>query len=493
MQITQLADEATGRYSYLIVDDKSRQALLIDPVEAQIQRDLALLRERKLTLAYVVETRKDPSGMSGAELLRDATGARFAASDLGTPSADIILRQGDYLEVGALRVDVLETPGEDGDGLSYRVGDQIFAGDAVAPSQGDDRLDDQAPHPALWDLPATACLWPGRAPESEPRRPITAADSSPGRRRSNAEPGVLGRIGNTPLIELRHVSPNPRVRIFAKLEGCNPSGSIKDRIALGLVREAERRGDLEPGMTIVEASTGNTAIALAMVARQLGYSIKVMVPEGVPPSIWDTLELLDAQIDWCKPCAGMRGAIEHARREAVRLGGYALRQFSNPLNVDIHYEQTGAELDDALDHVDVFVSGIGTGGTITGVGRRLRETNPGMRIVGVEPATGERLQGLQCIEDAFAPPLFDIELLNRRLRVTAAHSLEVMRMVGEREGLVVGVSSGATLSAAIREAQRLDRGNIVVMFSDGGWKYLPTRPWEAVERHDAELDEVHWW
>jgi cysteine synthase B len=488
MQVTQLLDDATGRYSYLVADDKTRKALLIDPVESQAERDLALLNDLALELVYVAETRADPSGMSGAELLRGATGARFVGSDLGTPCTDIIMRQGDVLPLGRLEVHVIETPGEDGDGLSYRVGDHVFGGNAVTAGRGDDRLHEREPHPALWQLPASACLWPGRRVR-EHARVIAGADSSGHSRGS----GLLGRVGDTPLVELRHLSPNPGVRIFAKLEGCNPSGSIKDRIALGLVRDAELRGDLRPGMTIVEASTGNTAIALAMVARQRGYGIKVMLPEGVPPSIWDTLELLGAEIDWCKPCAGMRGAIEHARREAERIGGYALRQFSDPRNVRIHYEQTGGEISRAIDHVDVFVSGIGTGGTITGVGRRLREQNPAMRIVGVEPATGERLQGLQCIEDAFAPPLFDISLLNRRLRVTAARSLEMMRLVGEKEGIVVGVSSGATLSAAMREAEQLERGNIVVMFSDGGWKYLPTRPWGAMEQADTELDEVHWW
>jgi cysteine synthase B len=489
MHVTQLVDERTGRLSYVIADEQRREALLIDPVESQLERDLTLLAQRGLSLVAVAETHADPSGMSASELIRERTGALVIAAELGTACANRIVRDGDSFEVGRLQVQVIATPGPDGDGVSYRVGDQVFAGDAVTAARGDDRLDASAPHEALWAMPASVCLWPGRRPVLAPDSVrVVAADSSPG-----VNSGVLGRVGDTPLVELRYLSPNPRVRIFAKLEGENPSGSIKDRIALGLVREAEQRGELKPGMTLVEASTGNTAIALAMVARQRGYRIKVMLPEGVPPSIWDTLELLGAEIDWCKPCAGMRGAIDHARREAERLGGFALRQFSNPSNVRIHYDTTGAEIETAIGKVDVFVSGIGTGGTITGVGRRLRERNRDMRIVGVEPATGERLQGLQCIEDAFAPPLFDIDLLDRRLRVTAAHSMQMMKLVAEREGIVVGVSSGATLSAALREAERLDRGNIVVMFSDGGWKYLPTRPWNAAEQADAELDEVHWW
>src|SRR5690606_35825981 len=160
------------------------------------------------------------------------------------------------------------------------------------------------------------------------------------------------------------------------------SGSIKDRIACGLVEGAERRGELQPGMTLVEASTGNTAIALALVARQKGYRVRVMMPEGVPPSIWDTLDLLGAEITWCEPCGGMKGAIDRAQAEAQRIGGFALRQFLDADNVRIHYETTGAEIATTLDRVDVFVSGIGTGGTITGVGRRLREANPDVRIIG---------------------------------------------------------------------------------------------------------------
>lgn len=490
MQVTQLVDERSGRFTYVVADEQRGEAIVVDPVEAQFSRDQALLAQRGLRPTVVVETHRHPSGQSAGELFRAAFGSRVIASDLGTACADLIVRDGDTFRVGRLDVTVIATPAEDGDGVSYRVGDQVFAGDAVGVAAGDDRLGGRTPHQALWALPATVCLWPGRRATKPPSIEIVPppADSRP-----DSGIGVLGRVGDTPLVELRHLCPNPRVRIFAKLEGCNPSGSIKDRIALGLVRAAEARGELRPGMTLVEASTGNTAIALSMVARQRGYRIKVILPEGVPPSIWDTLELLGAEIEWCKPRAGMRGAIEDARREATRIGGYALRQFSDPGNVDIHYATTGAEIESAIDQVDVFVSGIGTGGTITGVGRRLREKNPEVRIVGVEPATGERLQGLQCIEDAFAPPLFDIELLDRRLRVTAARSLMMMRAVAEKEGIVVGVSSGATLSAALREAERLERGNVVVMFSDGGWKYLPTRPWGAAEQDDANLDEVHWW
>ncbi len=313
---------------------------------------------------------------------------------------------------------------------------------------------------------------------------------APGAVRSHS---ALAQIGDTPLIELRHLSPKPGVRIFAKFEGTNPTGSIKDRVARALVCALEREGKLRPGQRIVEASSGNTAIALAMVARQRGYKVCVVLPEGVPPMIADTLMLFGVHLHWCKPLAGMRGAIEEAEKLAEACGGVPLRQFQNPLNVQVHETTTGEEIVQALPEVDVFVAGVGTGGTITGVGRRLKRHNPKVRVVGVEPRMGERLQGLTRLEDHFAAPLFDLDVLDRRMLVGAARSLQLMREITLREGLVAGVSSGAALHAALREAETLERGNIVVMFSDSGWKYLPSRPWDAAQRDDPDLDEVHWW
>ncbi len=300
-------------------------------------------------------------------------------------------------------------------------------------------------------------------------------------------------IGNTPLVELTRLSPRPGVRLFAKLEGCNPSGSIKDRVVAGLVADLEERGRLQPGATIVEASSGNTAIALGMIARRKGYRACVVIPRGVPDSICDTLDLYGVRIHWCAPLAGMRGAIEEAERLADVIGGVPLRQFQNPKNVEIHRLGTGAEIVRDLPEVTSFVAGIGTGGTITGCALALRAHNPNVRIVGVEPKMGERLQGLTALEDHFAAPLFDIDLLDRRLLVDAATSLLAMRRIVREEGVMAGVSAGAVLHAALREAERIDHGNIVMMFSDSGWKYLPSRPWDAADRRDESLDEVHWW
>ena len=306
-------------------------------------------------------------------------------------------------------------------------------------------------------------------------------------------PTVLGLIGDTPLVELPRLSPRPGVRLFAKLEGQNPSGSVKDRIALALVEAAERRGDLKPGATIIEASSGNTAIALAMVAKQKGYRVQVVIPEGVAPSISDILALYGADIIWCEPRAGMKGAIELAQQRAEAHGYYPLRQFFDQANTEAHYRTTGREIVEALGQVDVFVAGIGTGGTLMGVGKRLREQNPDVRVIGVEPRMGERLQGLRSLAEGFVPPLLDLKALDGRFLMDSATAIAAARRVVEAEGVLVGVSSGACLAVALRVAETMERGNIVVMFSDGGWKYLPARPWDVAQRGERALDETHWW
>ena len=306
-------------------------------------------------------------------------------------------------------------------------------------------------------------------------------------------PSILGLIGDTPLVELARLAPKPGIRLFAKLEGQNPTGSVKDRIVLGMVEAAERRGELKPGDTIVEASSGNTAISLAMVGKQKGYSIRVVIPRGVAPSVGDILRLYGADVTWCKPNVGLKGAIDLALSMAQRHGYYPLRQFDNPINVEVHYQTTGREIAEALPEVELFIGGIGTGGTLMGVGRRLRESNPGVRVVGVEPRMGERLQGLRSLAEGYVPPLLDLEHLDGRFLIDSASAIQASHAVAQAEGILAGVSSGATLCAALRLAERMEKGNIVVMFSDGGWKYLPARPWSAARRGSRSLDEVHWW
>jgi cysteine synthase B len=305
---------------------------------------------------------------------------------------------------------------------------------------------------------------------------------------------ALDLIGNTPLVELPQLSPKPGVRIFAKLEGQNPSGSIKDRIVLGMIEAAERRGDLEPGDTIVEASSGNTAIALAMIGRQKGYQVRVCIPENVAPSISDVLDLYGVQVGWTRAEAGMEGAIQESRRAAEQDGFYALGQFTDIENMETHYRTTGLEIVQALPRVDLFVAGIGTAGTIMGVGRRLREASPNVKIVGVEPRPGDRVQGLRNIEaEGFVPPLLDLAQLDGRFLVDSATAIQMAHRIVRMEGIQAGISAGAALHAALRAARDLDEGNVVVMFSDGGWKYLPARPWNAAREGSRLLDETHWW
>ena len=302
-----------------------------------------------------------------------------------------------------------------------------------------------------------------------------------------------GLIGNTPLIAMPHLSTRPGVTIYAKLESQNPTGSIKDRIVHKMIQDAERSGSIKPGDTIVEASSGNTAIALAMIGKQRNYKIHVVIPNDVAPSIADILKLYGTKVTWCNSRVGMKGAIETAITLAQDNGYHYLDQFDNEANINAHYETTGIEICDALPSVDIFVAGIGTGGTMMGVGRRLREVNPHVRLIGVTPRMGERLQGLRAFSEGYVPPLLDLNFLDGRFLVDTATAANAARLAVEKEGILAGISSGATLSVALRLEQNMTEGNIVVMFSDGGWKYLPANPWDAAAAGSGSLDEIHWW
>ena len=304
---------------------------------------------------------------------------------------------------------------------------------------------------------------------------------------------LLAQIGETPLVELTRLQPKPGVRLFAKLEGQNPTGSVKDRVALALVEDAERSGRLRPGQTIVEASSGNTGISLTMVARRKGYDVRIVLPREIAPSIGDALALFGADCIWCPKCVGMDDAIRRAHELSDKHGWYALGQFERPANVNAHYMGTGAELLRQLPKIDALVAGIGTGGTVMGVGRRLREAHPGVKVIGVEPCLGDRLQGLRSLAEGFRPPLLDLDQLDGRILVNAASAILAAKELATTEGICAGISAGATLYAARKTAQRMDEGNIVLVFSDGGWKYLPARPWEAAHAGDKRLDDLHWW
>ncbi len=314
---------------------------------------------------------------------------------------------------------------------------------------------------------------------------------------------VMGLVGNTPLVELRSLSPNPGVRIFAKLEGQNPTGSIKDRIVLRILQEARKAGALAPGQRIVEASTGNTGVALALFGRLLGHPVDVCVPESVYPEIEQLLHVYGARVHRVPRQAGIKTAREVAQVVAREEGAYYLGQFDSPVNVQTHYETTGAEILADLEPVgpvDVFVAGMGTGGTISGVGRRLKEANPGCHVFGVEPRLGVHVQGLKSLDDGFIPPVLDESVLDGKIIVGNRHAFSHARRAMLAEGIFGGISSGAVLHAAMRAASRIERGNIVAIFADGGWKYLGTDLWQAgdggdadIEAHEDPLDDILWW
>ena len=306
---------------------------------------------------------------------------------------------------------------------------------------------------------------------------------------------LVHTIGRTPLVELRRCSPKPGVHLFAKLEGWNPTGSVKDRIVREMLLAAARASRLRPGDTVIEASTGNTGIALAMIGRALGYEVRIVMPENVFPEIPRTLAVYGASVEWVPAGQGVRRAIEVARGQADREGWFFLDQFCNRHNARAHYETTGPEILEELPQVDVFVAGLGTGGTLMGVGRRLKEAHPATQVIAVEPHPGNQLQGLKSLADGFIPPILDLALLDGKILVRSRHAFRAAAELTRREAIFAGVSSGAVLHAALKVAQRLDRGNVVLLFADSGWKYLATNLWlsppEAGE--GEELDDIIWW
>ena len=306
---------------------------------------------------------------------------------------------------------------------------------------------------------------------------------------------ILATIGNTPVVELQRMSPKPEVRIFAKLEGQNPTGSLKDRIALKMIEKAEQDGEISPARTILEPTSGNTGIALALVARLKGYKVAVVMPENVSVERTQLLEAYGAEIISSDGSRGTNGSIEVAQDlvEKHPHDYLMLYQYGNQGNPEAHYETTGQEIVETLPEVDVFVAGLGTGGTLMGVGRRLREHNPQVKIVAVAPEPDDFISGLRSLEEGFIPPILDISMLDSRMLVGSLDAFRTTKELLLQEGIFAGISSGATLHAALRVAREMEQGNIVVMFSDGGWKYLPARPWAAASEGAEALDETHWW
>jgi cysteine synthase len=287
-------------------------------------------------------------------------------------------------------------------------------------------------------------------------------------------------IGNTPLVGLPRLSPRPGVRLWAKLEGHNPTGSVKDRIARAMVDDAEKAGRLGPGATLVEPSSGNTGIALALVARVRGYRLVVVMPENTSAERRQLLELYGAEVVSSPAAGGSNGAIARAEELAAANPDWVmLYQYGNPANVTAHYETTGPEIWRDLPEVTHFVAGLGTSGTLVGVGRYLKEQRSRVQIVAAEPEYGDLVYGLRNLDEGFVPPIFDETVLDRRIKVGSHDALRRTRELAATEGLFAGISTGAVLHVALRVAERLERAEIVVLSPDGGWKYLSTGAYGA--------------
>lgn len=294
---------------------------------------------------------------------------------------------------------------------------------------------------------------------------------------------ILDSIGNTPLVELRKINPNPKVRLMAKLEGANPGGSVKDRIALSMIQDAIERGALKEDRTILEATSGNTGIGIAMVGASLGYRVKLTMPKCVSLERQRVLEALGASLVLTEACQGTDGAIREAHRilEENPEEYFMPNQFENPANVMAHYQTTGPEIWDQTEgRVKVFVAGLGTTGTVMGAGRRLKEYDPSVEVIGVEPILGHKVQGLKNMQESIVPAIFNPEKLDRKIVVEDEDAFDTTRRLALEEGLFVGMSSGASSYAAVQVAKEMDGGTLVVILPDRGDRYLSTNLFTSI-------------
>jgi [CysO sulfur-carrier protein]-thiocarboxylate-dependent cysteine synthase len=306
---------------------------------------------------------------------------------------------------------------------------------------------------------------------------------------------LLEMVGNTPLVEISAFSPNPAVRIWAKLEGQNPTGSVKDRIAKFMVEAAEADGRLKPGQTILEPTSGNTGIALAAIGAVRGYPVKVVMPDAVSEERLELLRAFGAEIIFSPGPEGTNGSVKMAERVAAEHPEWFMPfQYENLDNPRAHYETTGPEIIADLPELDVFVAGLGTGGTLTGVGRRLKEHNPAIRVVAAAPHPGDLVAGLRSLEEGYIPPVFDETVLDGRIVVDSQTSFQVTKDLTRQAGIFAGISGGAVVRAAQRAAERLEAGNVVCLLADGGWKYLSTGLWSReYEEIRENVKEKLWW
>jgi S-sulfo-L-cysteine synthase (O-acetyl-L-serine-dependent) len=294
---------------------------------------------------------------------------------------------------------------------------------------------------------------------------------------------ILDSIGNTPFVQLDRINPNPKVKLLAKLEGNNPGGSVKDRIALYMVREAEADGRLTGGKTILEATSGNTGIGLAMVGTATGYKVKLVMPECVSMERRKILEAFGAELVLTPGCDGTDGAIRLARRiyEEHQDEYFMPNQFDNPANVRAHYETTGKEVyQQTRGEVSVFVAGMGTTGTLMGAGRRLKEYDRAITILGVEPGLGHKIQGLKNMSEAIVPKIFDPKGLDEKWNVSDDDAFNTTRRLALEEGLFAGMSGGAAMWAALKKAKELKDGVVVALLPDRGDRYLSTALFTSV-------------
>jgi cysteine synthase B len=304
---------------------------------------------------------------------------------------------------------------------------------------------------------------------------------------------IVESIGNTPLVELPRLSPKPEVRIYAKLEGHNPTGSVKDRVAKSMIEAAEAEGAIEPGQTILEPTSGNTGIALAMICRRKGYPLKVVMPDNVTEERTQLLKMYGAEIVYSEGAKGSNGAVEVALELDKDPSFYMPYQYGNEANPLAHYNGTAVEILDELDEVTAFVGGLGTGGTLMGNGRRLKEENPETLIVAAEPMQGELVQGLRSLDDGFIPPIIDLSILDRKIMVSNRDAIVWTKKLLDEEGVFAGVSSGAIAAIAARIAGELDGGNVVFLIPDDGWKYLSSGVYTKSIEELGDIDSTVWW
>jgi cysteine synthase B len=301
---------------------------------------------------------------------------------------------------------------------------------------------------------------------------------------------LLDLVGNTPLVELRRISPRPSVRLYAKLEGQNPTGSIKDRVAKAMIEAAEASGELERGRELLEPTSGNTGISLALIAKLKGYPLTCVMPANATEERRRLLRLYGATVVESPADQGSNGAVRAAIELAEGEPRYFMPfQYANAANPRAHYEGTGAEIAEALDRVDVLVAGLGTGGTLMGTAERVRESFPDVVVAAAEPLPGDPVMGLRSLDEGYVPPILDVAKLDRKLLVSNEEAVAGVHALLEREGIFAGVSSGAVLHVARRLAAELDEGVVVCVLADGGWKYLSAGFWEGEEIDESKL----WW